>query len=377
MVRTCPGCGEGSYANLHSRSYAKHSHYCSGILFDAVCDLTRPDAVLTNNNNSNNNGYSKPPIYQVQLDAAGNPSTNRGLLQAHINNNGEDQPRFEFLVNVDNKLEAEDDDLPNNQNELTSNRKNAMQRCNKDVELDNSYSFQIELMDILQRHGSDLGMHDELINLLQKYLQSGKLDPKHVDLLTRKKFISTIKKDFKTKSLKPKHVNVTLSDGTEATVSLFDIEHMILSLLSDESLMKDENLALGYDIFTGDVDENHSHNQKYGEIHTGITSGKVHDHYCGTKGKKMPIFLIIFGDKTHTDLHGSLSVTPIIFIFSLFNKAARNNPSFWRPLAYIPNLSYGRGKTNKTTPITKCQDEHACLALAFKDLCDLHKKSVE
>ena len=64
-------------------------------------------------------------------------------------------------------------------------------------------------------------------------------------------------------------MNVTLSDGTEATVSLFDIEHMILSLLSDESLMKDENLAPGYDIFTGDVDENHTHNQNYGEIHTG------------------------------------------------------------------------------------------------------------
>ena len=377
MVRTCTGCGEGSYANLDNRSYSAHRRFCSGILFDAVCDLTRPDAVLTNNNNSNNNGYSNPPIFRVPVDAAGNPITNRGLLQAHINNNGEDQPRFEFPVNVDNMLEAEDDDLPNNQNELTSNRKNAMPICNKDVELDNSYSFQIELMDILQRHGSDLGMHDELINLLQKYLQFGKLDPEHVDLLTRKKFISTIEKDFKTKSLKPKHVNVTLSDGTEATVSLFDIEHMILSLLSDESLMKDENLAPGYDIFTGDVDENNSHNQNYGEIHTGDAWTEARNHYCGTDGKNMPIALIIFGDKTHTDLHGSLSVTPIIFTLSLFNKSARNNPSFWRPLAYIPNLSHGRGKTNKTKPITKCQDEHACLALAFKDLCDLHKKSVE
>ena len=66
-------------------------------------------------------------------------------------------------------------------------------------------------------------------------------------------------------------MNVTLSDGTDATVSLFDIEHMILSLLSDESLMKDENLAASYDIFTGDVDENHPHNKNYGEIHTGDT----------------------------------------------------------------------------------------------------------
>ena len=144
MVQTCPGCGEGSYANLDNRSYATRRRYCSGILYDAVCDLTRPDAVLTNNNNSNNNGYSNPPIYRVQLDAAGNPITNRGLLQVHINNNGEDQPRFEFPVNVDNMWEAEDDDLQNNQNELT-NRNNAMTMCNKGVELDNSFLFKLNL----------------------------------------------------------------------------------------------------------------------------------------------------------------------------------------------------------------------------------------
>ena len=197
-----------------------------------------------------------------------------------------------------------------------------MTMCNKDVQLDYSYSFQIELMDIIQRHGSDLGIHDKIINLLQTYLQSGKLDPTHTYLVTRKKFISNIEKDFKTKSLKPKHVNVTLSDGTDATVSLFDIKNMILSLSSDESLMKDENLAPGYDIFTGDVDDNHLHNQNYGEIHTGDAWSEARNHYCGIKGKYMPIVLIIFGDKTHTDLHSSLIVTPIIFTLTLFNKAA-------------------------------------------------------
>ena len=142
MVLSCPGCGEGSYANLHNRSYATHRCYCSGILYNAVYDLTRLDAVLTNNNNSNNNGYSNPPIYWVLLDAAGNIITNCGLLQAHINNNGEAQPRFEFPVNDDNMWEAVNEEAPNNQNELI-HRNNAMPMCNKDVELDNSYSFQI------------------------------------------------------------------------------------------------------------------------------------------------------------------------------------------------------------------------------------------
>ncbi len=58
----------------------------------------------------------------------------------------------------------------------------------------------------------------------------------------------------------------------------------------------------------------------------------------------MPIALIIFGDKSHTDLHGALALTPIIFTLTLFNITSWNNSKFWRPLAYIPNLGYGKNK---------------------------------
>ena len=92
MVQTCPGCGNGSYVNLHNIYYATHRRYCPGVLYQAVGDVTRPTAEHINNNNSNNNGYSNPPIYQVLLDATGNPITSCGLLQAHINNNGKAQP---------------------------------------------------------------------------------------------------------------------------------------------------------------------------------------------------------------------------------------------------------------------------------------------
>ena len=85
---------------------------------------------------------------------------------------------------------------------------------------------------------------------------------------------------------------MNLSDGTEEIVSPFDIENMILSLLSDELLMKGKNLALGYDILTGDVDDNHPHNHKYGEVHIEDAWKEASDHYCVTEGKHMPISLI-------------------------------------------------------------------------------------
>jgi hypothetical protein len=82
----------------------------------------------------------------------------------------------------------------------------------------------------------------------------------------------------------------------------------------------------------------------------------------------------VFGDKSHTDLHGILSLTPIIFTLSLFNRTARNKDSFWRPLAYIPNLSFGKGESDSTMSVTKIQDEHICLAAALQSLIDINKR---
>ena len=69
----------------------------------------------------------------------------------------------------------------------------------------------------------------------------------------------------------------------------------------------------------------------------------------------MPVALIIFVDKSHTDLHGALALTPIIFTLILFSRMSRNNAKFWRPLAYIPNHGYGKNKADKTPTKDKVQ----------------------
>ncbi len=71
---------------------------------------------------------------------------------------------------------------------------------------------------------------------------------------------------------------------------------MLKSILTDTSLMLPNNFADGYDMLSGDVDQNHP-------------------------SKTMPVALIVFGDTSHTDFHGTLALTPaIIFILSLFNQ---------------------------------------------------------
>ncbi len=85
--------------------------------------------------------------------------------------------------------------------------------------------------------------------------------------------------------------------------------------------------------------------------------------------------LVLFGDKPHTDLHGALSLTPIIFTLTLSNRAARNDLKFWRPIGYILNIGYGRGTSNKTHTRDKIQDEHYCISFTFQSLKNINKEN--
>jgi hypothetical protein len=68
----------------------------------------------------------------------------------------------------------------------------------------------------------------------------------------------------------------------------------------------------------------------YGEIHTGDAWEPAQQQFCGDdKPINMLIALVIFADKSHLDLRGSLSTLPIIFTLSCFNQESRNKDKFW------------------------------------------------
>ncbi len=51
--------------------------------------------------------------------------------------------------------------------------------------------------------------------------------------------------------MQPKIGGVKLHDGSLATVPVFDVKSMILSIVHNQTIMMEENFAVGYDIFTG------------------------------------------------------------------------------------------------------------------------------
>lgn len=205
-----------------------------------------------------------------------------------------------------------------------------------------NFTAQLQLNDLFNRNKGSLNMYDEVINIINPYVTSPTFD-KFSPLLKRQPFLKCVDEVFNTSAMRPTYGTIHLYDGALATVPVYDMKTMILSILHDNTLMRTENFAPGLDIFTRNVDDDCDANKYFREIHTGDAWLPAKNRICGLRREYMPFGIIIFGDKSNTDQHGLLSVTPITFTATFFNQKVRNNPDCWRPMAYLPNMGYGKG----------------------------------
>jgi len=134
--------------------------------------------------------------------------------------------------------------------------------------------------------------------------------------------------------LKHEDIEVNLSSGGVASVAVYDLEAMIMSLLTDKRL-NSENIAPGNDLFTGKSVGDVHH---LGEIHTGDAWEPALQRFCGDDPHNMPLALVVFADKSHLDLHGSLSTLPIIFTLSCFNEQSETNGFHSQPQCWFFDL---------------------------------------
>jgi hypothetical protein len=215
--------------------------------------------------------------------------------------------------------------------------------------------FQILLNDLLIKHKASLLLYDEICQLFEQYISSPNFD-RFSKFKSRRSLLTPTQKTLNSKALEPINGIVRLHNNSLVTVPVFDTKHMIISLLSDPSVMNKKSKV-----------DNHPAKSKYREIHIGDAWLPARDRYCQNK-TDMPVGLIVFGDKSHTDLHGALSLNPIIFTLTLFKRAAQNDGKFCQPIGYISNLGYRRGTSNKTHTKNKIQDKHSCISFAFQSL---------
>ena len=161
--------------------------------------------------------------------------------------------------------------------------------------------FQVMLNDLLLKHKASLLLYDEIIEVFSMYINSPDFN-RFDKFKSRKALLLSTQKSLHTQCLRPLNGTVRLHNNSLVTVPVFHAKHMIKSLLTDPSLMKESNFAEGYNVLTGEVQRGHPDNKKYGEIHTGDAWRPAMRRYCQNEND-MPVALIIFADKTHTDLH--------------------------------------------------------------------------
>ena len=90
---------------------------------------------------------------------------------------------------------------------------------------------------------------------------------------------------------------VTMSDSSIVTVPIFKVKSVLLSMLHDPEKMQHENIAEGYDLFSGKVTFPIT---QYNEIHSGDLWQEARDYYCGSDLNAFPLALVCFYDKnTH------------------------------------------------------------------------------
>jgi hypothetical protein len=115
--------------------------------------------------------------------------------------------------------------------------------------------LQIKLNNLINNHKASIKMYDDIVQLFNNYLSSPNLDP-HAKLKSRISFIISMKSSYLLSPLRPPKKEVRRHDGDSVSVPLFDAKAMILDLLTNPNLMKTNNLAKGYDVLTGNVDDN-------------------------------------------------------------------------------------------------------------------------
>jgi len=352
---TCPVCHEPTvYESAHCQSFLNHRRVCHGEKLPSDAFFDNDNKFFLSTNRSLN--YDGQSLLQSAIHSS-NVRMNDDII---FNNNDCD---YDYINESNDEMNISKDDDKSSRILPFSERTQLLPYA----------IFSVRVHNIISKHGAPLSMYDNIMSLMNSYVQSDSFGSQP-PLMLNNGLQNHIERVYQTKCLKPFHRVVSLSNGSKVTVPTFDIESMILSILSHKTLMNNSNYAPGYNIFSGKKVNNHPHNEKYGEIHTGKAWDSARSHYCGENYEFMPIALIVFGDKSHTDLHGALSLTPIIFTLSFFSRAARNKVEFWRPAAYVPNLSFSKGESDSTLSVTKVQDEHICLAAAFQSVIDINRK---
>jgi hypothetical protein len=119
--------------------------------------------------------------------------------------------------------------------------------------------FQIILNDLLIKHKAGILLHDEICHLFEQYISSPNFD-RFAKFKSRRSLLTFTQKTRNSKALGPINGTVRLHNNSLVSVPVFNTKHILISLLLDSSVMNKKNFAEGYNVLTGEVENNPANN---------------------------------------------------------------------------------------------------------------------
>ncbi len=237
----------------------------------------------------------------------------------------------------------------------------------------------VDLLYHLKRHRVDKKLFDVVVAWARHWTaKNPNIFKATTEDWKRKTVINRVSKLFDKKDMEPKDVVVNLTDGWCVSVPVVDFEACIHDLLSDPEISNPSNLSNGLDKHTWrPITSIAQHEQNedvvLGEKDSGYLYRLGMNIHCPQVNEADPMLVrplpLIFNiDKSHSDLHGNLAVTPVTVSLAMFDCCTQQRMRAWRVMATIPNLSAKKGKNKKrrvTDGIDSANDYHKVLKAAF------------
>ncbi len=96
-----------------------------------------------------------------------------------------------------------------------------------------------------------MNMFNEAFQCVKAHALHYRVDFTTLQILSRKQLVQVLTKRYQLDFLKPTLHSAPLSDGSVATVPIFDVKAQIIAFLNDPLQVREESFASNYVIFTG------------------------------------------------------------------------------------------------------------------------------
>jgi hypothetical protein len=238
-----------------------------------------------------------------------------------------------------------------------------------------------QLLILVNKHGGSKELYDVLVEFILRW---NKLDPEvfkvnpRLPAINRKSTLAVLEDEFQSADMKYVKHSVRLHDGRVVTIPVPDFAPQVRDLLDHPFIW--DYISTGIDkttfrpVVPTEIHENDP-NAILGDKHTGHLYQRAIDLHCPS-GPNVdetlirPLLIILHIDKSHADLFGVLSLTPIQWSLAMITNDGQYNIKAWRVLAYIPNLSAGKGIDGKKSndAALNRRDFHKCLSVAMSSV---------